>query len=367
MSTPAFSVNLGSRSHPVYVGHHLLNQSDVWPAGAGRKALICLDASLEHLREPLIASLTAAGWDPECELLKGSESLKDFQALFPIYGKMLEMGLQKRSMLVAVGGGTIGDAVGFLAASYLRGIAWVSVPTTLLAQVDSGLGGKTGMNHPAGKNLIGAIWQPSAIVCDTSLLEGLSLRDRVSGLGEMLKYGLIADANLWQWLNQNREGILAGTDGLLDRAIADSLKIKARYVEADEPDTSGIRAALNFGHTFGHALEAIAGYGAFRHGEAVIWGMRVAAFASRRHGWLSDVEEAEIQTELSTLPVPALPKLDPEDLLRALAKDKKSEGLAVSTLLLRSIGTVDSYPVTLDQWREWIRDFIAEYVPHPLS
>lgn len=365
MIKPHFTVHLGARSHPVYVGQNLLASAEVWPQGAGRKALICLDSGLTHLQDSLVQSLQSAGWDVACELLKGSESLKDFQTLFPLYGKFLELGLQKRSLLVAVGGGTIGDAVGFLAASYLRGIPWVSVPTTLLAQVDSGLGGKTGVNHPAGKNLIGAIWQPSAIVCDTSLLDGLSLRDRVSGLGEMLKYGLIADKNLWQWLNQQREGILAGQNGLLDQAIGDSLRIKARYVEADEPDLSGVRAALNFGHTFGHALEAVSGYGAFRHGEAVIWGMRVAAYASHLHGWLSEDEAAEIEAALSALPLPPLPALSPEALLTALAKDKKSEGQTVATLLLRSIGQVDTFPVPLTEWREWIRDFMALHPPSP--
>ncbi|MEZ0374594.1 MAG: 3-dehydroquinate synthase, partial [Candidatus Sericytochromatia bacterium] len=255
----SFQVRLGERSHPVHVGQGLLARSDIWPVPRGsRKALVCLDAHLAGQRDALLTSLSVAGWEPACEILTGSEALKDFQTLLPLYGSCLEHGLQRRSLLVAVGGGTIGDAVGFLAATYLRGIPWVSVPSTLLAQVDSGLGGKTGVNHPAGKNLIGAIWQPAAIVCDTDLLQGLGQRDLVSGLGEMLKYGLIADAGYWSWLKHNLPGILRREPELLAEGILCSLQIKARYVEADEPDLSGVRAALNFGHTFAHALEAVA-------------------------------------------------------------------------------------------------------------
>lgn len=358
-SRKSFQVRLGERSHPVHVGQGLLADASVWPEPtASRKALLCLDAHLAEKRGPLLASLRAAGWEPECEILQGSEALKDFHTLFPLYGRMLEVGLQRRSLLVAVGGGTVGDAMGFLASTYLRGIAWVSVPSTLLAQVDSGLGGKTGVNHPAGKNLIGAIWQPAAIVCDTDLLKDLGDRDIYSGLGEMLKYGLIADAELWHWLKAHIPDLLARDSAALAEGIYRSLQIKARYVEADEPDLSGVRAVLNFGHTFGHALEAVAGYGAFRHGEAVAWGMKLAARASRRLGWLPVEQAAEIQQVLGDLPLPPLPDLDQAALLQALGHDKKREGGAVQTLLLKRIGEVATAAIEIEIWREWIADFI---------
>ena len=363
-----FAVELGPRSHPVYVGSGLLSRPQVWPTPqSSRKALICLDRRLADRQPELLAGLGAAGWEPACELLDASESLKNFEALFPLYGRMLELGLQRRSLLVAAGGGTVGDSVGFLAASYLRGIPWVSVPSTLLAQVDSGLGGKTGVNHPAGKNLIGAIWQPAAIVCDTDLLRGLPAREFVSGLGEMLKYGLIADAEFWCWLKAQTPALLKGDPTALNEGIYRSLQIKARYVAADEPDLSGVRAALNFGHSFGHALEQCAGYGHFRHGEAVIWGMRLAARASKEIGWLAAAAEAEIQAVLAALALPPLPDLDPEALLQALAHDKKREGATVQTLLLRQIGAVDSLGVELSTWRRWIGEFMASEGSHPVS
>lgn len=355
-----FEVPLGERSYPVVVGSQILAQAGIWPKPvSSTKALVCLDAHLASYQEQIFAGLRAAGWEPVCEILEGSEALKDFQTIFPLYGKLLEHGLQRRSLLVAVGGGTIGDAIGFLAATYLRGIQWVSVPSTLLAQVDSGLGGKTGVNHPAGKNLIGAIWQPSSIICETAFLQQLSARDLVSGLGEMYKYGLIHDAHFWNWLVSQREALLQRDPQALAEGVARSLQIKAEYVAADEQDLKGIRAALNFGHTFGHALEARAGYGQFRHGEAVIWGMKVASFASQQLGWLEPEVAASIQQALAELPVPELPAIATADYLSALKFDKKREGQQVQTLLLRGIGQLESLPVELKTWQQWIEAFLA--------
>lgn len=364
----SFHVDLGDRSYAVSVGADILSWPEVWPLPtSSRKAMICLDSRLGHLREALLAGLSAAGWEPVCELLEASEQLKSIEAVFPLYGKLLAHGLQRRSLLVAVGGGTIGDAVGFVAATYLRGIPWVSVPSTLLAQVDSGLGGKTGINHPAGKNLIGAIWQPAAILCDTGLLRELPRRELVSGLGEMLKYGLIKDASFWDWIKAHSDQILAHDHTALATGISRSLRIKAGYVSADEQDLSGVRAALNFGHTFGHAIENCAGYGQFRHGEAVIWGMRLAAMASVDVGMLAPEAEAEIQAVLGALPVPPLPVMDPAALLAAIGHDKKREGAQVQTLLLKRIGEVETLGVDLSQWQKWIADFLAQHSNHPVS
>lgn len=357
----SFNVALGDRSHPVHVGQGLLADPAVWPKPHNsHKALLCLDSRLAHRREALEASLRAAGWEAETEMLQASEALKDFHQLYPLYGRLLAAGLQRRSLLVAVGGGTVGDAMGFLAASYLRGIPWVSVPSTLLAQVDSGLGGKTGVNHPAGKNLIGAIWQPAAIVCDTELLQTLDDREIHSGLGEMLKYGLIDDAELWDWLGQNLPALLARDGGALAEGVYRSLRIKARYVAADEEDTRGIRAALNFGHTFGHAIEAVAGFGHFRHGEAVLWGMRLATRASVLRAGLPPEQAAAIEQTLARVPMPPLPPMALDALLEALGHDKKREGAAVQTLLLKRIGEVTTEGVPLPIWRDWMADFIAK-------
>lgn len=333
-------VTFPSRSHSIWIGNGILTENRCWPAptGGSRTALICYDRALHPHLEALKNGLRAAGWEPQSLALEGSEALKSFENIYPLYADFLNRGLQRTSLLVAAGGGTVGDAVGFLAASFLRGLPWVNVPSTLLAQVDSGLGGKTGVNHAAGKNLIGAIYQPSAVICELGFLAGISPRDRVSGLGEMLKYGLIADAEFWEWLLAHQEAVLRGDTHPLEEAVARSLEIKARYVAADEQDLSGIRAELNFGHTFGHALEAVTGYGALRHGEAVIYGMLLASWVSAQEGLLAPEVASQIQAHLRQLPLPRLPELAPSALEQALLQDKKSEGSSIACILLNQLG-----------------------------
>ncbi|MGV3523617.1 MAG: 3-dehydroquinate synthase family protein [Candidatus Sericytochromatia bacterium] len=333
-------VTFPSRSHPVWIGEGILSEGRCWPAptGGSRIALICYDRALEPHLGAIETGLRHAGWEPQHLALEGSEALKNFEQIYPLYAEFLARGLQRSSLLVAAGGGTVGDAIGFLAASFLRGLPWVNVPSTLLAQVDSGLGGKTGVNHAAGKNLIGAIYQPMAVICELTLLAGISTRDRVSGLGEMLKYGLIADADFWFWLLENQSALLKGRPAPLEQAVARSLEIKARYVAADEQDLTGVRAELNFGHTFGHALEAVTGYGTLRHGEAVIYGMLLASWVSAQEGLLNSASAEAILSHLRSLPLPPLPALDAEALERALLQDKKSEGSAIACILLTSLG-----------------------------
>lgn len=348
-------LSLAEGVYPALIGQHLLARAESWPSGGPqRKALVLLDAGVDAawpgLQQDLQQGLQAAGWLADCLCLPAGEDLKDFARLYPLYGELLQRGLQRRSLLVAVGGGTLGDAVGFLAATYLRGLDWVNVPTTLLAQVDSALGGKTGVNHPAGKNLIGAIYQPQRILCDTTLLQKLPARDWLSGYGEMLKYGLIHDAALWQWLLQHRQALLRGDATLLEDAVARSLAIKAHFVAQDVRDLTGIRAVLNFGHTFGHAIEQTTGYGYYRHGEAVILGMYLACQISQAFGLLPASEGERLSHALASLPLPTLPaSMTAEDLLAVMRHDKKNDGAAIHCLLLRGIAQIEPFPCSPEQ------------------
>ena len=327
----------------VYVHNGAVAEARCWPEapGPGTAAAVLVDQHLLHLFPELGTHITTAlseqGWTPWLRPVEASEALKSMEAVFPLYGELLEQGIRRQGLLVAVGGGTVGDAMGFLAATYLRGIDWVNVPTTLLAQVDSSLGGKTGINHPAGKNLLGAIHQPRHLICDPGLLGALPRREWLSGLGEMLKYGLIHDARFWQQLVNDREALLAGAAAELSAAIARSLEIKAHYVERDERDLMGIRAALNFGHTFAHGLEAALGYGALRHGEAVIQGMILSIMLSQQEGLLPETRADEWLSVLQPLAplsqeeVQAVPR---KAFLTAMQKDKKNQDHRIQVLCI---------------------------------
>ncbi|MBF2055170.1 MAG: 3-dehydroquinate synthase [Candidatus Sericytochromatia bacterium] len=360
-------LNLHEGMYPALIGQHLLTRPESWPAGGPqRKALVLMDAGVDaawpELQQDIQQGLQAAGWLAECLCLPAGEELKDFARLYPLYGELLQRGLQRRSLLVAVGGGTLGDAVGFLAATYLRGLDWVNVPTTLLAQVDSALGGKTGVNHPAGKNLIGAIYQPQRILCDTTLLQQLPARDWLSGYGEMLKYGLIHDEPLWHWLLQQRDALLRGDASLLEEAVARSLAIKAHFVAQDVRDLTGIRAVLNFGHTFGHAIEQVTGYGYYRHGEAVILGMYLACQVSQRFGVLPGSAGERLSQALAALPLPQLPaQITAEDLLAVMRHDKKNDGEAIHCLLLRGIAEIIPYPCSSTELAPALKSALANW------
>ena len=331
----------------VYVGAGIIDTPELWPQSPGSQtAMVFIDEQLlplfADLSDRLSTALTAQGWQVQVRPVKASEQLKSIDSLYPLYGELLAAGLRRQSLIVAVGGGTVGDAIGFLAATYLRGVPWVNVPTTLLSQVDSALGGKTGINHTEGKNLIGAFHQPCALICDTELLGDLPERERISGLGEMLKYGLIADEALWQKLVAETQALRQGHSAFLSEAIAQSLQIKARYVLADEYDTLGVRAALNFGHTFAHGIEAAAGYGQLRHGEAVLLGMMLAIELSQKSQIL---DEASAKSWLQALQNTSALKLDDllqsldlKAMIQAMKKDKKNENSDIRILLIEEFG-----------------------------
>lgn len=328
------------RAYKILVGSDLLDRAAALCRDLGsRHAFVIADSGLKAPRTRLVQALEKGGWRVDTVELRAGESTKDVRRAFQLYGDLLGAKADRASVVFALGGGVIGDLAGYVAATYWRGIRWVGVPTTLLAQVDSSIGGKTGVNHPLGKNLIGAIHQPSLVLCDTSVLRTLTLRDRASGLAEAIKYGLIFDPAFFRYLNKNLEAALALEPAVIHRTVATSAKWKAKVVGQDERETRGLRYQLNFGHTLGHALEAATGFKRFRHGEAIAWGMRWATALSVERGHLAASVADLIDESLARLPVPPLPKaLRLDDLLPYLKRDKKVEAGKLSFVLLDRLG-----------------------------
>jgi 3-dehydroquinate synthase len=327
--------------YPVVVGQDLLTTLPHWPdGGEAPKALILVDQAVSALADPLEAELQHRGWATARLSVPVSEDFKQLDALMEVYGALLDLKATRESILVAIGGGVIGDAAGFVAATYQRGIRWVGVPTTLLAQVDSALGGKTAVNHPRGKNLIGAFHQPSLVLSDPACLNTLPERDRISGLGEIVKYALTYSPEFLTELEQHWRRLLALDPAVLVPAVARCCELKLQAVAADEHDVLGIREVLNFGHTFGHALEAATAYGAFRHGEAVLWGMRFAVKLSQVCGHLPEAQALRLLTLLWQIPVPPLPALAWPVLRNHIKHDKKARGNRVRWVLLQDVGQV---------------------------
>lgn len=274
------------------------------------------------------------------------EEFKNAETLNQIYGRLLELRCDRRTRLIALGGGVVGDLTGFAAATYQRGIPFIQVPTTLLSQVDSSVGGKTGINHPRGKNMIGAFWQPKLVLADTDTLTTLPDRELSAGMAEVIKYGLIRDLPFLEWLESNMDQLMSRNPEALAYAIERSCQNKAEVVAGDELETAkdGGRALLNLGHTFGHAIETGVGYGEWLHGEAVGAGMFMAADLSRRMGWLADADVERVRGLLlrANLPVSA-PRLGAERYLDLMSHDKKVLGGRLRLVLLKSIGDAITY------------------------
>lgn len=334
-------VNLKERSYEILIGSDLfLNKKSLLHTPVvSKKAVLVYDERLVSQKEKVSAHLKNSG----CEVIEvpvlAGESLKSFQKLYSIFGHLINNKVDRHSCIFALGGGTVGDAAGFLAATYLRGVSWVGLPTTLLAQVDSSVGGKTGINHEQGKNLIGAFHQPAQVICDISFLKTLSRREVVSGLGEVIKYGLIQDKKMYRYLVQNWSRAEQLENEVAQEVVKKSLKIKAQFVAKDEFDRKGIREALNFGHTFGHALEAITDYRVYQHGEAVIWGQKFAVIVSLLKKHLKQKTADEVLAFLDQLQLPPLPKdLSFESVISAMKKDKKVINGSVRFVLLKDIG-----------------------------
>lgn len=333
------TVDLGDRSYPIYIGADLLAKAELLlPHIRGRQVCIVTNTTLAPLYlEPLRRAL--APLQADVVTLPDGEQHKDWQTLNRIFDALLQARHNRSTTLIALGGGVVGDMTGFAAACYQRGVDFIQLPTTLLAQVDSSVGGKTGINHPLGKNMIGAFYQPNCVVVDTAALASLPDKELSAGLAEVIKYGLIADRDFFSWLETNMAALLQRDQAALVYAIERSCRIKAEVVAADERE-GGIRAILNLGHTFGHAIETALGYGAWLHGEAVAAGMCMAADLSRRMGWLDAAEVQRIAAllQVARLPTRSPPQLTVQRYLSLMAVDKKVLDGQLRLVLLEALG-----------------------------
>jgi 3-dehydroquinate synthase len=302
-------------------------------------AVVTNSTVAEHYLEPALVSLRRAGFDPATIQIPDGEEHKNFTWLTRIYDQLIAAGIERSGALVALGGGVVGDLTGFAAATYLRGIACVQVPTTLLAQVDSSIGGKTGVNHVLGKNLIGAFSQPRFVLADVETLHTLPPRELTAGLAEVIKYGVILDAPLFALLEDRIADVQALDRELLVEVVRRCCAIKASVVSADETE-SGLRAVLNFGHTVGHGIESITGYTRYLHGEAVAIGMVAAARVSRQLGFCEERDVERIRSVLVRcgLPTEVPAELRGEALARAMRADKKAREGAIKFVCLETIG-----------------------------
>jgi 3-dehydroquinate synthase len=337
--TARVAVGLPGREYPILIGHGLLRDATVLSeAVEARDVLVVTDPTvaplyLERVQESL------AGKRVEAIALPDGEVHKTLDTVARVFDAMVAARFNRDACIAALGGGVVGDMAGFAAACYQRGVDFVQLPTTLLAQVDASVGGKTGVNHPAAKNLIGAFHQPAAVIADTSTLATLPPREFRSGVAEVVKHALVADAQFLDWLEANLDALLEQRPDALAHAVRRSCEIKARIVAADERE-HGRRAELNFGHTLGHAIETATGYGEWLHGEAVAVGMVLAAELSRRHGWLAaaDVDRLRDLLRRAHLPV-AAPGIGATRALEAMGMDKKVLGGCMRLVLLRGLGT----------------------------
>ncbi len=334
------NVSLGERSYPIYIGSGLLKKPELFkPWIADKSVFVVTNTTVGPLySRTLIQTISGDAKSVHEIILPDGESYKDWATLQKIFDALLTHGADRKSVLIALGGGVIGDMVGFAAASFMRGIRFIQVPTTLLAQVDSSVGGKTGINHPLGKNMIGAFHQPVAVIADLNTLKSLPPRELSAGLAEVIKHGAIADTEFFDWIEAHRQELLSCDSSAMSHAVERSCEIKSAVVAADEKE-SGIRAILNFGHTFGHAIESGLGYGEWLHGEAVGCGMVMAADLSSRLGYLNAEEVSRIKKLIAAMGLPDCPpKLGNSRFFDLMRIDKKSEGGEIRYITLERIG-----------------------------
>jgi 3-dehydroquinate synthase len=358
MTVERITVALGERSYPIHIGAGLLDRAELYaPHVAGRVAAIVSNETVAPLYAArLEAALASAGAQPMLIALPDGEAYKDWKTLDRIFAALLEARADRRTVLVALGGGVVGDMAGFAAATYQRGITHLQVPTTLLAQVDSSVGGKTAINHPLGKNMVGAFHQPAAVIADTDTLATLPAREYAAGLAEVAKYGAIRDLEFLEWIESHADALLRRDAAALAHAIRRSCEIKAAIVAEDERE-SGARALLNFGHTFGHAIESAAGYGNWLHGEAVAAGMALAARFSVRQGRLESAKADRLVHLLERLGLPVTARgFAPDTWLEYMGRDKKNEGGRVTLVLLADLGDAR---VVKDAPADALREFLA--------
>lgn len=354
-------LNLPGKQYPILIGRGLLSRTGDILAGlvagpspglrTGKQVAVVSNPTVSRLYgETVLASLQAHGFTSLLVEIPDGEEYKTLESVSHVYEEILARQLDRGSTLIALGGGVVGDLTGFVAATYLRGIRYLQIPTTLLAQVDSSVGGKTGVNHARGKNLIGAFHQPAAVITDVEVLRSLPKEEFRSGLAEVIKYGVIADPEFFAFLEASISPIRSRDEAALVRIVRRCCEIKASYVEKDEREESGLRAHLNFGHTFGHALEAATGYCAYRHGEAVAAGMICAAKLSSLLGLCENQDAQRLTAVLNSLDLPVnMRGVTPAAIAEALLYDKKVLGGTLRFILMKKIGEV----------------FLADNVPLP--
>lgn len=358
MSAGLLTVELGSRSYPIHIGSGIAGDPALYaPYVKGRRAAIITSEAVAPLHAGQVEqALASAGATTLRIVLPDGEQHKNWQGMDRIYTALLDARADRRTVLVAVGGGVVGDMAGFAAATYQRGVAHLQVPTTLLAQVDSSVGGKTAINHPLGKNMIGAFHQPLAVVADMKVLDTLPERELAAGLAEVVKYGAIADLAFLDWIERQAGALRRRDPQALAHAVRRSCEIKAQIVAADERET-GARALLNFGHTFGHAIETGSGYGAWLHGEAVAAGMVLAARLSTRLGRMPEEHAERLTAIIERLGLPTrAPSLPIDTWLELMGRDKKNENGRITLILLDALGRA---AIVKDTAAHTIEDFLA--------
>jgi 3-dehydroquinate synthase len=347
-------VSLAERSYPIVIGRGVATDSSLIARHLrpGRAALVTSEVVGALYLEPVVAALAAAGIEAEPIVLPDGEQHKNWQVLNTVFDHLIARRCDRRTPVIALGGGVIGDMAGFAAATWQRGVPFVQIPTTLLAQVDSSVGGKTAINHPQGKNMIGAFHQPSLVLADTALLDTLPDRELSAGLAEVIKYGLIRDTGFLDWLEASMARLLARDPAALAHAVRRSCEHKAEVVAADERE-AGLRETLNLGHTFGHAIETGVGYGEWLHGEAVAAGTVLAATMSARLGWLDESEVGRVRRLFALARLPVEPPMMPAARwLDLMGHDKKVRGGRIRLVLLKGLGNAltsgDYDPAALD-------------------
>jgi 3-dehydroquinate synthase len=339
-------VKLSERSYPIWIGTGMLAEQLAlayeripnW-----KHAVLIADQSVSPIADQVAEALTSKGIRCDVNGVPSGESSKSVDQLSRLWDAMLDQRADRKSVVVAIGGGVIGDLAGFVAGSYMRGVRFVQIPTTLLAMVDSSVGGKTGINLPKSKNMVGAFWQPHAVCIDTTTLQSLPDREYLSGLAEVVKYGVILDLELFEYLEAHAESLVQRAPTAVEYIVRRSCELKAAVVAADERETTGLRAILNYGHTFGHAIEARTSYGRYLHGEAVAIGMSMAGELAKDLSLWSNKELIRQTVLLKRLGLPVTLKesISTEDLLSAMQLDKKTENGVLNLILPTCLGHVE--------------------------
>ncbi len=352
------SVELGARRYPIIIGQGVLGSRDLTPFVASQQVMIVTNQTVAPLYLEA-ARRNFPGKQVDWVILPDGEQYKDWQTLNLIFDALLTRRHNRRTTLVALGGGVVGDMTGFAAATYQRGVPFIQIPTTLLSQVDSSVGGKTGINHPLGKNMVGAFHQPEAVLIDTATLATLPPRELPAGLAEVIKYGLIRDAGLLAWLESTLTDLLGLQSAALAEAIYRSCACKADVVALDERE-GGVRATLNLGHTFGHAIETHAGYGRWLHGEAVGTGMLMAGDLSARLGWIDEQDRDRLFAIVRRAGLPLTPPegMSPDRFMELMAVDKKNVDGSLRLVLLQALGKA---VVTSEFDHRCLQETLAEF------